>query len=84
MNPLDISRSIAGNEFLQVIAIRAILSEVHMIEEPFYPAVGADAVRVLLTVVDRPAHPWMPAAAEQHRHNGAHPGHCKSKWPKPP
>ena len=84
MNALNISRSVAGDEILQVIAVWAVLAEVGMIEQPLCAAVGADAVRVLFIVPDRPAHTRMPATAEQDRRDGAESRHRKPERPKPP
>lgn len=71
MNAVDMARSVASNKFLQVIAIWTVLTEVRMIEQTLCAAVGADAVRIVVIVPDRPAYARMPAAAEQYRRNGA-------------
>jgi hypothetical protein len=57
----------AGNELVQVIAVRPVGSERLLIKESFDPAPKADLVRMLL-IADRPAHFAVPATAEdEHR-----------------
>ena len=71
VDALDVARSRAGDEVVQVIAVGAVLAEVHVIEQPLYAAACADSIGMILIVPDRPAHTRMPAAAEQNRGGGA-------------
>ena len=71
MNSLDILRSGAGYEFVEVVAVRAVFAKIRVVEQPLYAAAGADSVGIVLVMSDRPAHVGVPASAKEHGSSGS-------------
>jgi hypothetical protein len=71
MNSLDILRSGASYEFVEVVAVRAVFAKIRVVEQPLYAAACADSVGVVLVMSDGPAHVGVPASAKEHGSSGS-------------
>ena len=75
--------AVAGNEFSQVVAVRAVAAKRLGVKRSLDATVGTDSIGIMIIVLRRPTHVGVPAPAEEHHRGGAYSRSGEAERPSP-
>ena len=75
--------AVSGNEFSQVVAVRAIAAKRLGVKQSLDATVGTNSIGILIIVPRRPTHVAVPAPAEEDNRGGAYSRSGNAERPSP-